>query len=105
MALQINVRFDEGAIVFNSIKQNKLGHEEKADKFPFKAGEKFLLVIETRNDNYHVKLNGHHLYTFNHRLPTNSVQQIRINEERRDIGDDSTVSITLVRVDVSLYSS
>ena len=105
MALHINVRFDEGAIVFNSIKQNEWGPEEKADKFPFKAGEKFLLVIETKSDQYHVKVNDHHLYTFNHRLPINSVQQIRINEERRDIGDDSTVSISLVRVDVSLYSS
>ncbi|XP_041035253.1 galectin-9-like [Carcharodon carcharias] len=80
IALHINQRFDENAVVRNSRINQNWGTEERSLPFlPFVPGQTFKVLIVVQPTCYKVSVNGRHLFNFNHRLqPLNQVDQLEI---------------------------
>ncbi|XP_078389214.1 galectin-9-like [Cetorhinus maximus] len=80
IALHINQRFDENAVVRNSrINQNWATEERALSFLPFVPGQTFEMLIVVQPTCYKVSVNGRHLFNFNHRLqPLNQVNQLEI---------------------------
>ncbi|XP_074075116.1 galectin-4 [Macrotis lagotis] len=69
LALHINLRITEGAVVRNSFMDNKWGKEERKLTFnPFSQGQYFDLSIRCGQDQFKVFANGQHIFDFTHRL-------------------------------------
>ncbi len=69
LALHINPRISEGAVVRNSFMGGKWGSEERNMTFnPFIRGHFFDLSIRCGQDRFKVFANGEHVFDFGHRL-------------------------------------
>ncbi|XP_001362619.1 galectin-4 [Monodelphis domestica] len=69
LALHINPRLSEGAVVRNSFMGGKWGSEERNMTFnPFIRGHFFDLSIRCGQDRFKVFANGEHVFDFGHRL-------------------------------------
>lgn len=69
LALHINVRMNEGAVVRNSYLNGSWGSEERSlSHNPFGPGQFFDLSIRCGNDRFKVYANGQHLFDYSHRL-------------------------------------
>uniref|UniRef100_UPI00398F7E38 galectin-9-like isoform X2 n=1 Tax=Pristiophorus japonicus TaxID=55135 RepID=UPI00398F7E38 len=80
IALHINQRFDETAVVRNTRINQSWGAEERSLPFlPFIPGQTFELLILVQPNFYKVSVNGRHLFNFNHRLqPLNQVDHLEV---------------------------
>ncbi|XP_048378640.2 galectin-9B-like isoform X2 [Stegostoma tigrinum] len=90
IALHINQRFDENAVVRNSCINKNWGTEERSLPFlPFLPGQTFEMQIVIEPTCYKILVNGRHLFNFNHRIqPLNQIDQLEVT------GD---VSLSLVQ--------
>ena len=69
LALHINPRMNEGAVVRNSYLNGSWGSEERSLSYnPFGPGQFFDLSIRCGNDRFKVYANGQHLFDYSHRL-------------------------------------
>ena len=69
LALHINPRMNEGAVVRNSYLNGSWGSEERSVSHnPFGPGQFFDLSIRCGNDRFKVYANGQHLFDYSHRL-------------------------------------
>ncbi|XP_068934697.1 galectin-4 isoform X2 [Petaurus breviceps papuanus] len=80
VALHINPRMPEGAVVRNSFMGGKWGQEERSISFnPFTRGQYFDLSIRCGHDRFKVFANGQHIFDFAHRLSAfNRVDTVEI---------------------------
>ncbi|XP_067875287.1 galectin-9-like isoform X5 [Heterodontus francisci] len=80
IALHINQRFDENAVVRNSCINKSWSTEERGLPFlPFVPGQTFEVLIVVQPTCYKVSVNGRHLFNFNHRLqPLNQVDHLEV---------------------------
>ncbi|XP_067831219.1 galectin-9-like isoform X5 [Heptranchias perlo] len=80
IALHINQRFDENAVVRNSRINQSWGTEERGLPFlPFVPGQTFEMLIVVQPTCYKVSVNGRHLFNFNHRIqPLNQVDHLEV---------------------------
>ncbi|XP_053561399.1 galectin-9 [Bombina bombina] len=81
-----NPRFDEKVIVRNSKLNNSWGKEER--QLPgcgmmFAPGQSFVIEITSEHHAFKVKVNGHHMFDFHHRM--NNLQQIDTLQIEGDI--------------------
>ncbi|KAL3071756.1 hypothetical protein niasHT_038824 [Heterodera trifolii] len=67
IALHLNARFDEKAVVRNSLEANEWGNEEREGKMPFERGHCFDLVITNEANHFGIFVNGQHFANFVHR--------------------------------------
>ncbi|XP_069765022.1 galectin-9-like isoform X2 [Narcine bancroftii] len=90
IALHINPRFDENAVVRNSKINQGWGQEERNLPFlPFVPGQTFEMQILVQPNCYKVTVNGRHLFNYNHRIqPLNQIDMLEVT------GD---VSLSLVQ--------
>ncbi|XP_043922749.1 galectin-4-like [Protopterus annectens] len=87
IALHINPRFNEQAVVRNSLIGGCWGSEERGLSYnPFQPGQFFDLSIRSGNGRFKVFVNGQHAFDYVHRL--HSLQQIDLME----IGGDVSIS-------------
>ncbi|KAE9413510.1 hypothetical protein Angca_006978, partial [Angiostrongylus cantonensis] len=76
IVLHINFRFHhEHTVVMNSCSYGSWGPEVRHHN-PLHSHEHFHLHIYVRQCHYDIEVNGHHLASFNHRFPAESVQAI-----------------------------
>ncbi|XP_043536989.1 galectin-4-like isoform X4 [Chiloscyllium plagiosum] len=80
IALHINQRFDENAVVRNSCINKNWGTEERNLPFlPFLPGQTFEMQIMIQPICYKILVNGRHLFNFNHRVqPLNQIDQLEV---------------------------
>ncbi|XP_048474289.1 galectin-9-like isoform X1 [Rhincodon typus] len=80
IALHINQRFDENAVVRNSRINQNWGTEERSLPFlPFLPGQTFEMQIVIQPTCYKILVNGRHLFNFNHRIqPLNQIDQLEV---------------------------
>ncbi|XP_067831212.1 galectin-9-like [Heptranchias perlo] len=80
VALHIDQRFSENAVVRNSRINQSWGTEERDLPFlPFIPGQTFEMLIVVQSTCYEVSVNGRHLFNFNHRIqPLSKVDQLSI---------------------------
>jgi len=78
IALHFNPRFDEKAVVRNSLISGEWGNEEREGKLPFEKSVGF--DLEIRNEEYAFQLfvNGERFGTYAHRLEPNDLHGIQI---------------------------
>uniref|UniRef100_A0A183CE95 Galectin n=1 Tax=Globodera pallida TaxID=36090 RepID=A0A183CE95_GLOPA len=69
IALQVSIRYSEGAIVRNTMNASSWGDEERDGGFPLAKGEIFDLTIVHEPAHFQIILNGKKFCTFKHRLP------------------------------------
>uniref|UniRef100_A0A8C9P4L0 Galectin n=1 Tax=Spermophilus dauricus TaxID=99837 RepID=A0A8C9P4L0_SPEDA len=81
LALHINPRMGEGAVVRNTCVRGSWGSEErKVAHNPFGPGQFFDLSIRCGTDRFKVYNNGQHLFDYSHRLPAfQTVDTLEIN--------------------------
>uniref|UniRef100_A0A8C8VPZ0 Galectin n=1 Tax=Pelusios castaneus TaxID=367368 RepID=A0A8C8VPZ0_9SAUR len=86
IALHINPRLDEGALVRNTQTHGVWGSEERHISMqPFSRGQAFQMEIMHTRSCYQVSVNGLHMFDYVHRIPANQVDQL-------EIGGDVTLS-------------
>jgi len=78
VVLHVSVRFDEGKIVFNTMKQGEWGKEERVSN-PWKAGQPFDLRVRAHSDKYEILADQKEIHEFNFRLPLESINYLEIN--------------------------
>ncbi|XP_048185820.1 galectin-4 isoform X3 [Perognathus longimembris pacificus] len=84
LALHINPRMGEGAVVRNSLLNGSWGSEERKISYnPFGPGQFFDLSIRCGLDRFKVYANGQHLFDFSHRL--SSFQRVDMLEIHGDV--------------------
>ncbi|XP_008072575.1 galectin-4 [Carlito syrichta] len=84
IALHINPRMGEGAVVRNSFLGGSWGSEErKLPSNPFGPGQFFDLSIRCGLDRFKVYANGQHLFDFSHRL--SAFQRVDVVEIQGDV--------------------
>jgi hypothetical protein len=76
--LHVNVRFDEGKIVLNSMQTGQWGKEERHSN-PFKKGEPFDLRVRAHDDKFEVSANQKEIAEYKYRLPLSSIDHIFID--------------------------
>lgn len=76
--LHFNPRFEEGAVIRNSMIEDKWGDEERDGGMPFERGHEFTLEIECNVDDIIVKVNEAKFCTYRHRLPPDSATSISL---------------------------
>ncbi|XP_055519678.1 galectin-4-like [Leucoraja erinacea] len=83
IALHIDQRFNENAVVRNSRIQQEWGTEERALPFlPFVPGQTFEMQIMVQSSCYAVSVNGRHLFNYNHRLePLNQINKLEVLDD------------------------
>ncbi|MFH4982880.1 hypothetical protein AB6A40_009589 [Gnathostoma spinigerum] len=77
IAMHLNVRFHEDAIVMNALQDEEWGEEERVSN-PFRRGEKFEIKIVIQMRYFDIFANGAKVHEFKHRLPLNSIEFIEI---------------------------
>lgn len=84
VALHINPRMTEGAVVRNSFLNGSWGSEERKVSYnPFGPGQFFDLSVRCGADRFKVYANGKHLFDFSHRL--SAFQRVDLVEIHGDI--------------------
>ncbi|KAM5207698.1 galectin-4 isoform 2-T2 [Hipposideros larvatus] len=84
LALHINPRMDEGAVVRNSCLNGSWGSEDRKLSYnPFGCGQFFDLSVRCGLDRFKVFANGQHLFDFSHRL--SSFQKVDMLEIQGDV--------------------
>ncbi|GCC33698.1 hypothetical protein chiPu_0012168 [Chiloscyllium punctatum] len=80
IALHINQRFDENAVVRNSCINKNWGTEERSLPFlPFLPAQTFEMQIMIQPICYKILVNGRHLFNFNHRVqPLIQIDQLEV---------------------------
>ncbi|CAJ0586850.1 unnamed protein product, partial [Mesorhabditis spiculigera] len=78
-ALQISVRFDEGAVVRNAMTNNVWGKEEREGAFPLEKGQIFDLTIINEEYSFQIFFNGKRFATFAHRGSPSDLKTIGID--------------------------
>ncbi|XP_062915916.1 galectin-5-like isoform X1 [Mobula hypostoma] len=81
IALHINQRFDQDAVVRTSRIDTNWGVEERDVPFlPFVPGQTFELQIHVEPTCYKVLVNGRHLFNYNHRLqPLSQIDTLEVS--------------------------
>uniref|UniRef100_A0A670ZY90 Galectin n=1 Tax=Pseudonaja textilis TaxID=8673 RepID=A0A670ZY90_PSETE len=80
IALHVNPRFKEGALVRNSFINGAWGSEERNVAFlPFCPGQAFQLEITYLENCYQVLVNGQLKFEYVHRIPPSQVDQLEID--------------------------
>ncbi|XP_035239585.1 uncharacterized protein LOC118208806 isoform X1 [Anguilla anguilla] len=81
-ALHFNPRFRPmEVVVFNDYRRGRWRSEERVAEMPFTKGKSFEMVITITTVGYQVNVNGHHFYTFKHRMPVERVYFLEIAGE------------------------
>ncbi|NP_001029940.1 galectin-4 isoform X1 [Bos indicus x Bos taurus] len=84
VALHINPRMTEGAVVRNSFLNGSWGSEERKVSYnPFGPGQFFDLSVRCGADRFKVYANGKHLFDFSHRL--SAFQRVDLVEIHGDV--------------------
>ena len=78
-ALQVSIRYNEGAIVRNSMSGTAWGKEERGGGFPLSKGEIFDLTIINEKFSFQIFLNGKRFGTFAHRGSPNDIETLEID--------------------------
>lgn len=78
VALHLNPRFAESAIVRNSLKGGKWGDEERDGDMPLAMGQPFTLVVAVLEDRFRLHVNGAHFADYAHRLKVGSVRNLLV---------------------------
>jgi len=90
IALHLSVRFDENAVVRNSLRSNQWENEERhASSFPFKPDQPFQIQILCDHVGYKIAVNGQHFTEFVHRIEASTVQSVVTG------GDMSSVNVQI----------
>ncbi|XP_053544738.1 galectin-9 isoform X2 [Bombina bombina] len=77
--LQINPRFNEGALVRNTQDRGTWGPEERHVPYmPFSQGQSFQMEIKNEGGFFSVFVNGAKIFTYVHRLPANQIDMIEV---------------------------
>lgn len=79
IALHLNPRFDEKAVVRNSLESNEWGNEEREGKMPFEKGVLFDLVIKNEPYAFQIFVNGERFCSFSHRTDPENIAGIQIS--------------------------
>jgi hypothetical protein len=92
IALHLNPRMHEKAVVRNSKKNGEWENEEREidGSFPFKADISFDLVIVNESYSFQIFLNDAKLCSFAHRMDPNTIRGVQVN------GDLELMSLTIV---------
>jgi hypothetical protein len=88
-ALQVSIRYNEGAVVRNAMSGNVWGEEEREGGFPLSKNEIFDLTIVNEQFSFQIFLNGKRFTTFAHRGSPNDIETLQI---------DGTVEVHTVTV-------
>ncbi|XP_061452950.1 galectin-4-like isoform X2 [Rhineura floridana] len=79
IALHINPRLKEGAVVRNTLTNGTWGSEERhIPAMPFSLGQAFHMEIINLKNNYQVTVNGIVLFNYTHRISPGHVDQLEI---------------------------
>jgi hypothetical protein len=78
VAFHFNPRFDQREAIRNSCQGGGWGAEEKQGVFPLQPGQDFEIQIVCFQEYYQVNVNGHTWFTYQHRLPYQSVQALQV---------------------------
>nr|XP_028595809.1 uncharacterized protein LOC114602131 [Podarcis muralis] len=79
IALHINPRLKEGAIVRNTFIHGSWGSEERhLPAMPFSPGQAFHMEITNLKNNYQVTVNGIAIFNYTHRIPSGQVDHLEI---------------------------
>ncbi|XP_077994876.1 galectin-8-like [Glandiceps talaboti] len=83
IALHFNPRVKQGAVVRNTLQNEKWQKEERDMPFsPFQCGENFELMILSQKEQYKVAVNGKHFIEYKHRIrPLKNINTLQINGE------------------------
>jgi len=87
VAFHFNPRFNQNEAVRNSCQGGAWGAEEKQGGFPLQSGQDFEIQIVCYPEYYQVNCNGQAWYTFQHRIPYQSVKALQIK------GDTTITSV------------
>uniref|UniRef100_A0A1I7YCJ9 Galectin n=3 Tax=Steinernema glaseri TaxID=37863 RepID=A0A1I7YCJ9_9BILA len=77
VALHVNLRFDEGKVVLNSMTGGEWGKEKRVG-LPFKKGEKFDLKIRVHEDKYEILANQKEIAEFEIRVPLSNINHMQV---------------------------
>lgn len=78
IALHFNPRFDEKAIVRNSLINREWGNEEREGKLPLEKGIGFDLEIKNEDYGFQIFIDGERFTTFAHRLDPHELNGLQI---------------------------
>jgi len=78
ICFHFNCRFDEKAVIRNSLQAGEWGNEEREGKVPFEKGIGFDLVIQNEPYAFQVWVNGERFCTFAHRTDPNDINGLQI---------------------------
>ncbi|TKR80163.1 hypothetical protein L596_014283 [Steinernema carpocapsae] len=77
VALHVNLRFDEGKVILNTMSGGEWGKEKRVSN-PFKAGDKFDLKIRVHEDKYEILANQKEIAEFEIRVPLNTIDHMQV---------------------------
>ncbi|CAD5212159.1 unnamed protein product [Bursaphelenchus okinawaensis] len=77
-ALQLSIRYNEGAIVRNAMVNNEWGKEEREGEFPLNKNEIFDVTVINESYSFQIFINGKRFTTFAHRGSANDVETLEI---------------------------
>ncbi|CAJ0945774.1 unnamed protein product, partial [Mesorhabditis belari] len=80
-ALQVSIRFNEGAIVRNAMTNNVWGKEEREGAMPIEKNQVFDLTIINEEFSFQIFVNGKRFATFAHRGSPSDVRTLEIDGE------------------------
>lgn len=78
IALHFNARFDEKAIIRNSLISGEWGNEEREGKMPLEKGIGFDLEIKNEDYAFQIFIDGERFATFAHRLDPHEINGLQI---------------------------
>uniref|UniRef100_A0A158PB27 Galectin n=1 Tax=Angiostrongylus cantonensis TaxID=6313 RepID=A0A158PB27_ANGCA len=78
-ALQVSIRFNEGAIVRNAMNNNVWGKEEREGNMPISKGEVFDLTIINEEFSFQIFFNGKRFASFSHRGSPTDIKTLEID--------------------------
>ncbi|XP_032897146.1 uncharacterized protein LOC116986075 [Amblyraja radiata] len=81
IAFHFNVRYDQSAVICNTLVNNIWGTEEIKHQIPINAGSYFELIIKTCNEYFQVSVDGQHFLEFGHKIPFKGVDTLKIAED------------------------
>ncbi|XP_072346390.1 galectin-9C-like isoform X2 [Scyliorhinus torazame] len=79
VAFHFNLRYDEGAVVCNTLEREVWGCEERKSQMPISPGSYFEMIFNVRSYCFQVSVNGQHFIDFNHRLSYGRVDTLKIS--------------------------
>lgn len=94
VAFHLNIRYDESAVVCNTLDCQRWGSEERNSHVPINAGSYFELIIKSCYTCFQVSVNGQHFLEYRHRLPMTRVDTLKVS------GDVHVNAITFKEPDV-----